>query len=229
MEHKVMPRRRAALALLTLLFGTAAMGAAEAPAVASAAPPGGSPTPASAGAGAAAPTSAAIPEPRFPELPNFHRVDEHVFRSGQPGADGFARLKTLGVRTVLNLRFEREQGRAEEAAAKAAGLQYLSIPMYPLLPPTRAQIAQALALLEDAQSWPVLVHCQAGSDRTGVVVACYRIAHEGWSAARAIQEAMGYGMNVLEVFKRAFIRDFHAPAARLATAAGGGEVAALQP
>jgi len=152
----------------------------------------------------------------FPELPNFHRVDGHVFRGAQPKAGGLAKLKELGVRTIVNLRFERGQSKAEEAEARALGLKYVSIPMYGLIPPTAAQIGQALALLADPQNGPVFVHCVAGQDRTGVVIACYRIAQMGWTATDAIHEAMGYGMMRAEVLKRQYIRDFYAKTLRRA-------------
>jgi tyrosine-protein phosphatase SIW14 len=150
---------------------------------------------------------------QFAELPNFHRVDDNLFRGGQPGAGGMARLKAVGVRSVLNLRYESEQVKSEGVAAKAAGLRYYNIPMYGLLRPADEKIARALTLFEDPQNWPVFVHCVRGSDRTGAVVACYRIAHGRWTAERAIQEAMGYGMLWIEGAKRAFIRQFHVKAA----------------
>src|SRR5262245_32903081 len=45
----------------------------------------------------AAPTTAAATatELRFAELPNFHRVDENLYRGGQPRTGGLARLKEV--------------------------------------------------------------------------------------------------------------------------------------
>ena len=40
---------------------------------------------------------------------------------------------------------------------------------------------------------PVLVHCQHGADRTGTMIAVYRIAVQGWSKAKAIREMTGGG------------------------------------
>ena len=155
------------------------------------------------------PRSADAGEVRFAELPNFHRVDDNLYRGGQPRAGGLARLKAVGVRTVLNLRYERKQSAAEETAARAEGLRYFNIPMYGLARPEEAQIARALALIDDPENRPVFVHCERGSDRTGAVVACYRIAPAKWTAKQAIDEAMGFGMYRIEVAKRSFIRDFY--------------------
>ncbi len=144
----------------------------------------------------------------FAELPNFHRVDTNLYRGGQPGPRGFARLNSVGVRTVLNLRYERPQIAAEGKAAMAAGLRYFSVPMYGLLRPTNQQIADALKIIHDPENWPVFVHCVRGADRTGAVVACYRIEQTKWTAEKAIQEAMALGMLWIEVPKRSYIRDF---------------------
>ena len=116
----------------------------------------------------------------------------------------------MGVRTVLNLRYERPQVAAEEKAAEAAGLRFFSVPMYGLLRPTDEQITDALAIIHDPDNWPVFVHCVRGADRTGVVVACYRIEHAKWTAERAIQEARALGMRWIELPKRSYIRDFYA-------------------
>jgi len=191
---------RALVAIALLVTPAVATAAASGPATAL---PGAIP-------GLALPAAVAAGEFSFSELPNFHRVDDCLFRGGQPQVGGYARLKAVGVRTVVNLRYERALGQAEEAAAKAAGLQYFNVPMYGLVRPTQAQIARALALIGDPRNQPVFVHCQRGADRTGAVVACYRIAHTRWTAERAIQEAMGYGMLWLEIAKRSFIRDFYA-------------------
>jgi protein tyrosine/serine phosphatase len=146
----------------------------------------------------------------FAELPNFHRVDANVYRGGQPGEGGMARLKEVGVRTVLNLRYERQQGLAEEAAARVEGLQYFSIPMYGLVRPSDRQITRALEILQDPDNWPVFVHCKRGSDRTGAVVGVYRVANSNWTAEQAIDEAMALGMLRAEALKRSYIRDFYA-------------------
>lgn len=149
-------------------------------------------------------------ESPYPDLPNFHKVDERILRGGQPKPGGIATLKSLGVRSVVNLRHEPDQVKAEEAEAVQAGLRYFSVPMHGLGRPTDEQVKRVQALLLDPDNWPVFVHCKAGADRTGVMVGYYRIAQAGWSAEEAIQEALGYGMMKLEFRKRAFLREFYA-------------------
>lgn len=155
-------------------------------------------------------TTASAAEPLYVDLPNFHQVNEHLFRGGQPEAGGIARLKSLGVRTIVNLRHEPDLVQAEAAEAAQAGLRYFSVPMHGLGRPTGEQVARVQSLLLEPGNWPVFVHCKAGSDRTGVMIAYYRIAQAGWSAERAIKEALGFGMMKIEFRKRAFLREFYA-------------------
>ena len=157
-------------------------------------------------------TVPAVPEPRSPAaetgLPNFSRVNPNLFRGGQPSRAGIARLKQLGVRTILNLRQPDRFSRAEEDQARAAGIRYISVPMRNFLRPSRDSIAAVLKLLDDPVNQPVYVHCLHGSDRTGTVIACYRISHETWTAQKAIAEALTFGMSRFEYLKRSFIRQF---------------------
>ena len=164
---------------------------------------------------AAAPADA---EPVYSELPKLYRVDDRLWRGAQPGPGGMARLRSLGVRTVVNLRYEDDRIEAERKEALAAGLEYVSIPMYGLLRPKKEQIERILALIDDPEHAPVFVHCAAGRDRTGVVVACYRVARAKWSAEQAIHEALSYGMLKIEWAKRAFVREYDADLRRAATA-----------
>src|SRR5512143_2964869 len=53
----------------------------------------------------------------YPELPNFHQVDSKLYRGGQPASGGVERLKSLGIRSIVNLRYERGLVKGEEAEA----------------------------------------------------------------------------------------------------------------
>jgi protein tyrosine/serine phosphatase len=86
----------------------------------------------------------------------------------------------LGVRTVVNLRSERENASGdwharERAALDARGVELVDIPMHTGWPPGRAEIETWLALVEDPARQPVLVHCEYGIVRTGMMSAVYQI------------------------------------------------------
>jgi tyrosine-protein phosphatase SIW14 len=139
---------------------------------------------------------------------NFYKVDEHVYRGAQPTDEGFKYLAKIGVKTVIDLRGAGEGRRNEESVVTAAGMKYINIPMTGLTPPTEAEIARILGILEDGTIGPVFVHCQRGADRTGAVVAAYRIDHDGWENARALKEAMVNGMSFFQFPRQSFIRNF---------------------
>jgi tyrosine-protein phosphatase SIW14 len=145
-----------------------------------------------------------------PGIQNFHQVDENVYRGAQPSAKGFQYLSKLGVKTVIDLRDAHARSRSEELAVTAAGMKYVNIPMTGLIPPTDAEITKILGILEDGKPGAVFVHCKRGADRTGAVMAAYRIDHNGWDNNRALSEAQADGMSSFQLPRKAYIRGFHA-------------------
>jgi tyrosine-protein phosphatase SIW14 len=126
---------------------------------------------------------------------NFQKVDDHVYRGAQPTDLGFVNLAKLGIQTVIDLQEAGARSLAEEKIVEAAGMRYLSVPMKGMEAPSNESVAKVLAVLEDAQTGPVFVHCHRGADRTGGVIACYRIEHDRWQNGRALTEARSLGMS----------------------------------
>ena len=141
---------------------------------------------------------------------NFHQVNERVYRGGQPTGDGFAALSKLGVKTVIDLRETGERSEWEQGAVTAAGMKYVNVPMTGLIPPTKTEISKILELMEDESTGPVFVHCMRGADRTGAVIAAYRIDHDRWENHRALSEAKAMGMSFFQYPRKDFIRSFQA-------------------
>ena len=148
-------------------------------------------------------------EPKYKELPNFHKVSEQLYRGAQPLKGGTSKLAELGIKTVINLRGPDDRVSGEQKETESAGLRYFNIPMPGLSAPSDEQVAQALAIMNDPNNQPVFIHCKRGSDRTGTITAIYRISRESWTADRAIAEARANGMSWAEFGMRSYISNYY--------------------
>ncbi|SJZ82319.1 Protein tyrosine/serine phosphatase [Chitinophaga eiseniae] len=122
---------------------------------------------------------------------NLHQVSDSIFRSAQPDHEDFSTLRKYGVASVLNLRSRH----SDSAAATNTGLHLFHVEME-AKQFTDKEVIAALRVLRDAPK-PVLVHCRHGSDRTGVVIAMYRVVMQHWSREEAIgeMERGGFGFH----------------------------------
>ena len=143
-------------------------------------------------------------------IENFEKVDSHVYRGAQPGADGYKYLAGLGVKTVIDLREADHLATSEQAAVEANGMRFINVPMTGFTPPTADEINRILAVLEDQTSGPVFVHCKRGADRTGAVIAAYHIDHDKWDNAHALSDAKAHDMSSFQLPRQAFIKSFQA-------------------
>jgi protein tyrosine/serine phosphatase len=136
---------------------------------------------------------AAYGQQASPGIKNFGRVNENYYRGAQPEAGQYAELRRAGIKTVIDLRADRQHDARERA--RAAGLAYFNLPLEAGAPATDEQTAAFLRLVNDPANWPVYVHCKGGRHHTGAMTAAYRITHDGWTADRAFEEMLKYDFN----------------------------------
>ena len=118
---------------------------------------------------------------------NFHKVNENLYRSGQPDKDEFESLYTSkGVRSVLNLRENNSD--KEEIRSIDRNIALFEIPL-DTGKISENDLLKILTVIRDAPK-PLLIHCWHGSDRTGCAVAAYRITFENWNVENAVAELM---------------------------------------
>lgn len=153
--------------------------------------------------------SLAQTDSKYEELPNFHQVNENLYRGAQPRPGGLQRLARLGVKTIVNLRDDDSRARAEGIEARAVGLRYFNLPMGNFGRPAEEQVERVLAVINARENQPVFVHCKRGADRTGTIVAIYRIEHDGWTSAQAKSEAKRYGMAIWQIGMKRYIEDHY--------------------
>ena len=127
-------------------------------------------------------------------LMNFYRLNQDVFRSRQPNRAAFEALEKMGIQSVLNLRTSF----ADKKLIKGLSFHYYQVPMSPDRITTE-QLVEALKVLKDAPK-PILVHCVHGADRTGAVIAMYRIIFEGWTKQEALDEMIKGGYRFHDVY-----------------------------
>lgn len=164
---------------------------------------------------ASAATAQTDPLAKDKDLPNFYQVNEHLYRGAQPTTNGVRKLAALGIKTILSLRGEGELSTVEAKAALDAGIQYRIVPMPDFGGPKDEQVETALRIINDPQNWPVFVHCKHGEDRTGVIIACYRISKEGKTDKEALKEAKQYGMSRFQFGMKDYIGDYYKRKVRL--------------
>jgi protein tyrosine/serine phosphatase len=131
-------------------------------------------------------------------------VANGIFRGAQPEPEGYATLKAMGVRTVINLRTRH----GERKAVEAAGMRYVEVPMSFWKDVDPAVVRKALSVMTDPANQPVYLHCARGKDRVGVVAAVYRMEIDGWSEAEAEAEMNAFGFQDAWSQLKKFVRRY---------------------
>ncbi len=152
------------------------------------------------------PKEARVSEKIFglPGLTNVGRVAPGIFRGAQPTAEGFRTLKSMGIRTVINLRNKH----SERKAVEESGMKSIEIPFDIFSTPEASRVDNVITLMSDERNHPVFVHCAHGQDRTGTIVAIYRMKINGWSLSKAEEEMQSFGFNDIWVHLKSYVRQY---------------------
>ena len=131
-----------------------------------------------------------------PGLSNLHRVTDLIYRCAQPTADGMHSAEKLGIKTVISLRaFHSEKDEVESTTLRTERIRFKT------WHPEDEDVVRFLKIVSNTNAGPFLVHCQHGSDRTGMMIAIYRVAVQGWKKDEAIQEMTDGGFGFHEMWK----------------------------
>src|ERR1700687_481068 len=125
------------------------------------------------------------------DLPNFGHPTTTLYRGGQPAKEGVRRLAKMGIDIVVDLRGNRD---GERKLVTSLGMRYVPMRWWCSRPHDET-FAQFLTLIRDNPGKKIFVHCKIGDDRTGMMIASYRMADEGWSAEKAEKEMENFGFN----------------------------------
>jgi len=143
------------------------------------------------------------PRSDLPGLPNFAKVSDVLYRGAQPTAEGFRALKSMGVKTVVSLRILH----SDRELLAGTGLHYLRISAKAWHPEDE-DVARVLKIIDQPENQPVFVHCHHGADRTGAMVAAYRIVKQGWTREDAAAELPNFGYHPVWTQIRGYLERF---------------------
>jgi protein tyrosine/serine phosphatase len=161
-----------------------------------------------------------------PEIPAFSQVSATVYRGGRPLDDGMVYLsQVVGIKTDINLQGgdiassdpvtaaivawwepgETAENIANEKhmAEDVLKMNFVSAPLNSMAEVSAdedVEIDRVLAVMADPTMQPVFVHCEHGVDRTGLIVALYRVKYEGVEIEKAHDEWVAHGHSGLAAY-----------------------------
>lgn len=125
---------------------------------------------------------------------NFYKVSETLFRSEQPTEAGMENIEAFGIGTVISLRSRQK----DVELAKNTELNLIHVSMRAWNPKYEDAVKVMYFLNPnnpETNKKPILIHCYHGADRTGMMVALYRMVYQNWEREEALNEMLngGYG------------------------------------
>lgn len=143
---------------------------------------------------------------------NFHEVAKgELYRSAQPSANAISSYaRDYGIRTIINLRGKSSKAtwyKTEVAAAGELGIRHVDFRMSAQRQLSEVETTQLIEILRDSPK-PILIHCQAGADRSGLVAAIYLHAIKGVDVETAEKQiSIRYGHIGIPYLSSAFAMD----------------------
>jgi protein tyrosine phosphatase (PTP) superfamily phosphohydrolase (DUF442 family) len=146
---------------------------------------------------------------------NKHRLSPKAWRSAQPAPHQIRRFADAGIRTIVNLRGERDCGSywLERRACERLGVKLVNFQIRSRAAPTRGELYGAKRLFDEIE-YPMLMHCKSGADRAGLMSVLYRFVHEGEPLEQAKKElSLRYGhirqahTGILDYFFERYLAD----------------------
>ncbi|MBN20521.1 MAG: hypothetical protein CL678_04460 [Bdellovibrionaceae bacterium] len=136
----------------------------------------------------------------------FIQVEPDLFRGGAlEETIDFEELKSFGVKTILNLRWNPWLNKKEQEKASEMGFEWFSEPMIIIKTPSHKQLSRIYEVMTNPGMRPLYVHCKHGKDRTGLAFGLYRVHHDQWRPIMAYREMLKIGFSQwLIPLKRAF-------------------------
>lgn len=133
-------------------------------------------------------------------IENFRRVNGWLYRGGQPDITGLTALKEAHIKTVVSLRWQTRPILEESIQVQKLGMNFISIRLNYWSLPAQSLIEQFLSIVDNVENRPIFVHCYHGADRTGLVIAIFRVLRCGWTLENAYREMIECGFHRFRVY-----------------------------
>ncbi|AOJ35728.1 dual specificity protein phosphatase family protein [Burkholderia metallica] len=149
---------------------------------------------------------------------NLHRITPTLYRSAQLSRADVPELQKLGIRKVISFR----SFHSDDAilAGTQIRMQRIRINTWDIRDEDMVTALKALRTAD--QDGPVLIHCQHGADRTGLVSALYRMVYQGWTREQALDELQHGGYGFHPIWQNITNYLMHVDVERLRQAVTGG-------
>jgi tyrosine-protein phosphatase SIW14 len=121
-------------------------------------------------------------------IPNFGEVTPTLYRGGQPSAVGFETLAHMGTGIIV----DTGRSKRDKALVRKLGMTYISLPWYCPFPKNKV-FERFIEITRENPGKKIFVHCRLGDDRTGMMIAAYRMGQQGWTAKEAMEEMHEFG------------------------------------
>jgi protein tyrosine/serine phosphatase len=135
----------------------------------------------------------------LPGLANGAHVSGTLYRGAQPHLETLPGLKKLGISVIVDFRDSRDDILWEKKLVELEGMTFVSIPWSARNGPSRENVFAFFATLHANSGKNIFVHCERGADRTGTMIALYRITYDHWTPDQAVAE-----MNAFHYWNRIF-------------------------
>lgn len=131
---------------------------------------------------------------------NLYRVDEKLYRSEQLRYEDKTAIAEHNIKSIVNLRFFKRKTDMK-VFADNSNINLINKPLLTWKIKPR-DLAEVLWEIEQQQKHgAVLVHCYHGADRTGIVIAMYRVVYQNWTLEDAKAEMQQGGFGYHSVWK----------------------------
>ncbi|MFH1422637.1 MAG: tyrosine-protein phosphatase [Planctomycetota bacterium] len=140
----------------------------------------------------------------IPGVANAAEVSKNLYRGAAPNDKGVESMKKLGIKAIIDLRTTSEY----KEKAEALEIRYFSMPFHQWENPSEEMVRKYFSIISDPENQPVFIHCREGKDRTGTMIALYRIQYENWSNEDALNEAFFFGLHKIYSNLKKFILEY---------------------